>query len=200
MAPKLTPDNFVQPEGYLMDLDRNWLDESIFPLSHHHAGTLERLQHGRSYTPAPPIPSPYKSDRFITDIKSGSRVYFRRDEIFYTVPSKNDGVIEVKTYLGDSMEEERNQHEQVLTGIKTVISEMDESQKEDQSPGHDVEIITLGTGSAVPNRIRNGIFFRDTFNSSFFQYFKDTRRRQYVSRLRRGIISFPETTLFTFGI
>jgi hypothetical protein len=183
-----------------MDLDRNWLDESIFPLSRHHAGTLERIPNCISYTPAPPIPSPYQNDRFITDIRSGSRVHFRRDEIIYNVPSKKEGVIEVKTYLGKSMKEERIQREHILTGTKAVISEMDESQKEDQSPGRDVEIITLGTGSAVPNRIRNGTPFKDTFNSSFLQYFKDTRRRQHVFRLRRGITSFPETTLFTFGI
>jgi hypothetical protein len=190
MAPKLTPDNFVQPQGSLMDLDRNWLDESIFPLSHHHAGTLERIPDCIRYTPAPPIPSPYQNVGFITDIRSGSRVLFRRDEIIYSEPSKNEGVFELKAYLGKDVKEGQMQRENVLTGIKALISEMEESKK-DQSPGHDVEIIALGTGSAVPNVIRNGISFRNTFNSSFFQYFKDTGRRQYVSRLRRGIIVFP---------
>jgi ribonuclease Z len=156
MAPKLTPDNLVQAEGYLMDLDRNWLDESIFPLSHH-TGELTLGTHSKKYTPAPAIPSPYQDSRFITDIKAGSRLVFR-GETFYKPPPDNDGVVELKTYLGNSLKESTKRVVQVLNGTKTLISEMDDSRKEDRSPGHDVQIITLGTGSAVPNRIRNGTF------------------------------------------
>ena len=161
MAPKLTPDNLVQAEGYLMNLDRNWLDKSIFPLSHH-AGKLAPGTHSNKYIPAPAILSPYQDSRFITDIRAGSRLVFR-EEVFYKPPSDNDGVVELRTYLGNSVKERTKRVVQVLNGVKARISEMDDSRKDDRSPGHDVQIITLGTGSAIPNRIRNGTFIKSEF-------------------------------------
>src|ERR1700736_5369180 len=99
MAPKLTPDNLVLPDAYLADLDRNTLDEKIFPLSHH-AGTLTLTpeSHFKKYIPAPPLPSPYMDERFIADIRCQSRINFRRD-MSYDARPNGDGVVEFKHYL-----------------------------------------------------------------------------------------------------
>ena len=75
MAPKLTADNLVLPEHYMFDLDRHFLNDSIFPLAHH-AGELVLTPGSASkkFTPAPPLPSSYTDERFITDVRPGSEL------------------------------------------------------------------------------------------------------------------------------
>lgn len=156
MAPKLVPDNLTIPEGYLQDLDRNALDERIFPLAHH-AGELSstRNSYSKQYIPAPPLPSPYVDDRIITDIRPGSQIEFSKT-ITYKAAPDGPGVVEVRHYLGQSARN-RLQLENIIQSTKELISQAAERRAEDISPGRDVEVITLGTGSAIPNKYRNGI-------------------------------------------
>ena len=160
MAPKLTPDNLTIPEGYIQDLDRNALDENIFPLAHH-AGQLSLTPntYTKNYTPSLPLPSPYKDPRIITDIRAGSQVDFLKT-VSYNAAPEGSGALEVRHYLGQS-DSNRRQLEQVIQGTKDLISQAPERSADDISPGQDVEIITLGTGSAIPNKYRNGIHCGD---------------------------------------
>ena len=156
MAPKLTPDNLTVPEGYIQDLDRNALDQDILPLVHH-AGELELTpnSYSKKYTPAPPFPSPYTDPRIITDIGAGSQIDFLKKMKYDPTPG-GSRIIEVKHYLGQSAPN-RLSLEGVIRGTKNVISQAAPRQKDDIYPGKDVEILTLGTGSAIPNKYRNGI-------------------------------------------
>jgi hypothetical protein len=155
MAPKLVPDNLTIPEGYLQDLDRNALDENLFPLAHH-AGELQmtRNSYSKKYTPAPPLPSPYSDDRFITDIRPGSQIDFSKT-ITYKAAPDGPGVVQVRHYLGKSAPN-RLQLETAIQDTKELISQAAERRAEDRYPGQEVEVITLGTGSAIPHKYRNG--------------------------------------------
>lgn len=156
MAPKLTPDNLVLPDQYVWDLDRNFLDDSIFPLVRH-SGTLAFTpnHYSKKYTPAPPLPTPYSDDRFITDIRVSSHFDFRKGMTKYIPAEEGNEGVEIKHYLGNSTQN-RLEIESVVNGIKTLISEIGATRKETRYPGGEVEIITLGTGSAIPNICRNG--------------------------------------------
>lgn len=156
MAPKLTPDNLTLPDQYMLDLDRNLLDDSIFPLPHH-AGQLILTSNSfsKKYTPAQALPSPYKDERFITDVRLGSEFDGVSKDMRY-IAQTGDGIVEEKHYLGTSAQN-RLDIENVIKGTKTLISEIGETRGENRYPGGEVEIITLGTGSAVPNKLRNGI-------------------------------------------
>lgn len=155
MASKLTPDNLAIPDAYMQDLDRNALDESIFPLAHH-AGQLiwTPNSYSKKYTPSPPLPSPYKDSRFITDIRVGSQIDFLKG-LTYKAARDGPGIVEAKHYLGQSGTN-RLELEKVVQGTKELISQAAERRVDDRYPGRDVEIITLGTGSAIPNKYRNG--------------------------------------------
>lgn len=156
MAPKLTPDNLTLPDQYMLDLDRNLLDDSIFPLPRH-AGQLNLTSNSfsKKYTPAQASPSPYKDERFITDVRLGSEFDGISKDVRY-VAQTGEGVVEEKHYLGASAQN-RLEIENVIKGTKTLISQNSKTRGENRYPGGEVEIITLGTGSAVPNKLRNGI-------------------------------------------
>jgi hypothetical protein len=155
-APKLTPDNFLIPDAYVMDLDRNSLDSSIFPLAHH-AGELivTPNSYQKKYAPSPSLPSPYPEDRFITDIRVNSELNLR--DITYNPapdtynPPQERGVGECKRYVGN-----RHELESLISNTKALITQVGAKREETQYPGSDIEIITLGTGSAIPNKYRNG--------------------------------------------
>jgi hypothetical protein len=157
MAPKLTPDNLVIPDTYIADLDRNSLDPSIFPLSHH-GGQLSMDTTRRRYTPASPYPSPYSNERITTDIRVNTEIDFRdRKQLKFNPDSDAKDVWESKPLLGG----ESLDGETITSLIKATQSIIAEKAKVNDIsfPGSDVEIITLGTGSAVPNKYRNGTFF-----------------------------------------
>lgn len=161
MAPKLTPDNLVLPGGYMLDLDRNTLDDSIFPLSHH-AGklTLTPNSYSKKYVPAPPLPSPYTDPRIITDIRNGSVVDFRGKIQYQATPDGHE-VVEFKHYLGSSTQnkldnQNRLSLETVVHGMRELVEQVGGTRINIPQPGDNIEIITLGTGSAVPNKYRNG--------------------------------------------
>src|SRR5579859_2758473 len=122
MAPKLTPDNLAIPDGYIQDLDRNALDENIFPLAHH-AGELiwTPNSYSKKYTPSPPLPSPYKDPRIITDIRVGSQIDFSKPIAYKPAPD-GPGIVEVKHYLGQSAPN-RLQLEKVVQGTKELIAQ-----------------------------------------------------------------------------
>ena|SRR5579859_7849406 len=157
MAPKLAPDNLVCPDSYMASLDRSLLDESVFPRGHH-AGVLEHTPNSFStkYTRAPSPSSLYKDDRFITDIRVGSRLDFRTGMKPFDASHVMIDVVEDKHYLGNTKLNRRDM-ETAINSARTMISEIEENREEDRYPGKDVEIITLGTGSAIPNKYRNGI-------------------------------------------
>ena len=157
MAPKLTPDNLILPEQYLLDLDRNLLDDSIFPLPHH-AGelTITPNSFSKKYMPSPPFPSPYKDERFITDIRVTGELDGFNKKMKYTPSLPGVGMCEEKHFLGPG-EKNRFAIESVINGTKALIAEIGEKRGDNRYPGGDVEIITLGTGSAIPNKLRNGI-------------------------------------------
>jgi hypothetical protein len=71
------------------------------------------------------------------------------------IAQTGDEVVEEKHYLG-TLAQNRLEVENVIKGTKTLISEIGETRGENRYPGGKVEIITLGTGSAVPNKLRNG--------------------------------------------
>lgn len=156
MAPKLTPDNLTLPGSYLLDLDRNALDDSIFPLPHC-AGKLEFTPHSfsKKYTSAQALPSPYKDDRFITDIQTGSEFDGIYKEMKYVAMPPDGGVVEDVHYLGNAAPN-RLEIEKVMKNTKMSILKIGNTRAESRCPGSEVEIITLGTGSAIPNKIRNG--------------------------------------------
>jgi hypothetical protein len=158
MAPKLTPDNLIMPEAFVGSLDRNALDDSIFPLGHHTGElVISAESNSRRYSPAPPLPSPYADERFITDVRISSEVLFSK-EITYDAAPDGDGVIDFKHWLSHT-ETNRHKLESVVEGMRSLISRIGETRTETTKPaGEDVEIITLGTGSAIPNKHRNGIF------------------------------------------
>ncbi len=78
------------------------------------------------------------------------------------IAQTGDGVVEEKHYLGTSVKN-RLDMENVIKGTKRLISEIGETRGENRYPGGEVEIITLGTGSAVPNKLRNGTIPQDIF-------------------------------------
>ena len=156
MAPKLAPDNLVLPEHYILDLDRNLLNESIFPLPHHPGKML--LTPGsasKKFTPAPPFQSQYGDERFITDVRVASEFDFHRGGIWTADDTSNGGVLEIKHYRG-SQARNRVEVESYVLDKKNSISFLEARRQEDPFPGRDIEIITLGTGSAIPNKCRNG--------------------------------------------
>jgi hypothetical protein len=157
MAPKLTPDNLTLPEQYMLDLDRNLLDHSIFPLPHH-AGELAITPNSfsKKYTPAPPLPSPYNDGRFITDVRVASQLEGFTKSIKYTAVQAGAEICEEKHYFGQG-EKNRLALESVMNGTRALIAEIGKTRDENRYPGGDVEIITLGTGSAIPNKLRNGM-------------------------------------------
>lgn len=71
-------------------------------------------------------------------------------------------VFEEKHYLGTSVKN-RLDMENVINGTKRLISEIGETRGENRYPGSEVEIMTLGTGSAVPNKLRNGTILQNNF-------------------------------------
>jgi len=160
MAPKMMPDNLVLPDGYLLDLDRNSLDPDIFPLPHH-AGELilTPKSYSKKYTPEPPTPSPYPSPRFITDIRVGSQIDFR-GTIRYDPAPEGNGIVEVKHYLGGKAQNSRLEIESQIRETRKAIAEVRKTKGINSFPGDDVEVMTLGTGSAIPNKYRNGIISR----------------------------------------
>src|SRR5579871_2810258 len=157
MAPKLMPDNLLLPDSFLLDLDRNRLDGSIFPLSHH-AGelTLTPNSYSKKYTPLLPLPSPYPNARLITDVRPGSQVDFRGSRITYDPAAEGDGTVEFKHYLGGKAESPRVEVEKKLAQTKSTILQVGQSRSDDRFPGADVEVFTMGTGSSIPNKYRNG--------------------------------------------
>jgi hypothetical protein len=158
MAPKLTPDNLVLPEHYMFDLDRHFLNDSIFPLAHH-AGELVLTPGSASkkFTPAPPLPSPYTDERFITDIRVGSELDFHHGGVWTADDTSNGGKIEVKHYRGNSSKSRTRVEKEVhIRDKRDSISFLDATRRQEPFPGGDIEIITLGTGSAIPNKCRNG--------------------------------------------
>ena len=66
------------------------------------------------------------------------------------------GACEEKHFFGQG-DKNRFAVESVMNGTKALIAKIGETRGEDRYPGGDVEIITLGTGSAIPNKLRNGI-------------------------------------------
>jgi len=138
MAPKLTPNNLTIPGSYMFDLDRNELDSSIFPRAHHDGGFKTKPK-WREYIPSPPIPSPYKHERFITDIKVNSTVDLNKQV----------------RYIGVEYEDEDTLLERVdPKEIAPLVDGIEEKRPNIESPGSDVEIITLGTGSAFSSKRR----------------------------------------------
>ena len=76
---------------------------------------------------------------------------------------------------------------------KGRVAEMErERQNNNECPGADVRIITLGTGSACPNKYRNGMFFvshilaLSDLSCSFWDSYYDSQPRKHSSRLWRG--------------
>ena len=152
----MTPDNLGIPDSFLLDLDRNALDDNIFPLPHH-AGRLEFTpnSYSKKFTPAPSLPSPYTYDNFITDVRVGSEVNLLKGIVYNATPN-GDGVVEIKHYLGQA-DQNRLELESIITGTKKLISDIGDTRESNRYPGGDVELITLGTGSAIPTTTRNGI-------------------------------------------
>jgi hypothetical protein len=156
MAPKLMPDNLMLPEENLLALDRNVLDKSIFPLSHHSGQvTLAPNSYVKEYTPAPPLASPYKDTRLITDIRSMSEIDFNGEFTYHATPAQNSQIARLNPAFARTIE---NIYllDPMVDKVRTLISQRPKTRKE-KFPGEDVEIITLGTGSAAPNKRRNGI-------------------------------------------
>jgi hypothetical protein len=159
MAPKLTPDNLTLPEHYFLDVDRNLLDDLIFPLPHLSL-TSGRLgiasgEFSKKYTPTPPFPSPYKDDRFITDVRVGSELDGFNGGLKYTAEQRPNGIVQKLHYLGTEGPNRRDILS-VINGTKTLISDVYQTREEGRYPGDDIEIITFGTGSAMPSKTRNG--------------------------------------------
>jgi hypothetical protein len=159
MAPRLLPDNLVIPDSYLQDLDRNLLDSSIFPLSHH-SGELGFTpnSYSKKYTPALPLPSPYPNAQMITDIRPGSQIHFRGKNVTFDPTVENNGIVEFKHYLGGKSGQFRLAVESHIKATKEKINEIGRERKEYNLPGSDVEVHMLGTGSAVPSKYRNGMY------------------------------------------
>jgi hypothetical protein len=137
-------------------MDRHLLDESIFPLSHHE-GELSFTPNmlSKKYSPARPLKSPYSDHRIITNVQPGSQFTFAGGLRYEPLP-EGDGVIEIKHYLGVATNN-RVAQETLISGTKDLISKVGENRQEKSLPSEEIEIITLGTGSAVPNKYRNGI-------------------------------------------
>ena len=156
MAPGLMPDNLAAPESYLLNLERNLLDKSIFPLCNH-AGELTFTSNSfsKKYTPALPLPSPYPNPRCIVDIRRGSEIDFR-GKVKYSAGPRDGDVVEFRHYLGPNSAYSRMAIEAKIKQTAEKISAMERGTGV-AWPGDDVEIHTLGTGSAVPNKYRNGI-------------------------------------------
>jgi hypothetical protein len=154
MAPKLIPDNLLLPDPFIDDLDRTFLDPKIFPVSHY-SGQIKHKPgpHVKQYIPAPPIPSPYSNERFITDIKLGSEITFKDSKVEFVRNTDGDGSLKIPPTLRSS----------ILSAVKDTKNEIEklaETQIENLHPelypGSDVEIMTFGTGSAIPSKYRNG--------------------------------------------
>src|SRR5271155_275723 len=206
MAPKLAPDNLVLPEHYMFDLDRHFLNDSIFPLTHH-AGELVLTPGSASkkFTPAPPLPSPYTDKRFITDIRVGSELDFHHGGVWTADDTSNGGTIEIKHYRGNSSKMSRVEKEVLLCDKRDSISFLDATRRQDPFPGSDIEIITLGTGSAIPNKCRNGtpppsLLYGNVLTSSFLHCVTNTGTRKYASRLWGRISRIIKTSIHTSRI
>src|SRR5271154_5083554 len=140
MAPKLTPDNLVLPEHYMFDLDRHFLNDSIFPLAHHPGeSVLTPGSASKKFTPAPPLPSPYTDKRFITDVRVGSELDFHHGGIWTADDSSTGGVIEFKHYRG-SQAKSRAEKEAYLQDKRNSISFLEATRPETPFPGSDINV------------------------------------------------------------
>ena len=146
MAPKLTPDNLAIPESYLSDMERTELDPSIFPRAQYGGTFVTTASKSLQYIPSPPVPSPYKHERFITDIKVSSTVDLLKKVQYVGVVTEDRQSEDISAPCGDREE------------IAALLDGIEEERPNVESAGSDVEIITLGTGSAVASRHRGSTF------------------------------------------
>jgi len=86
----------------------------------------------------------------------GSELDFHHGGVWTADDTSNGGTIEIKHYRGNSSKMSRVEKEVLLCDKRDSISFLDATRRQELFPGSDIEIITLGTGSAIPNKCRNG--------------------------------------------